>query len=523
MIQAICWTLVHSLWQGLLFAMATGVVMLLTRRASAAVRYNILCGLLIVFLVVCAGTFVYEWGATGKDVAPGALVVVGGARELTMALASYCSEHAAPIVWVWLFVFAVKTLRMLGSLLYTQRIRHYGISAAPAGWQQKVDELSRQLGISKAVKLVESKIVRMPLVAGHLRPMIFMPLGLLTGMPETEIEAVLLHELAHIRRNDYLINFLQHVAGNLLFFNPGFLWMSALLRDERENCCDDVAIARTQDRVQFVRALISFKEYDLGRSKLATAFPARKNQLLKRVARIAHNTNKTLDTAEKIFLVMSFAVVLLLVAATDRSRGAGTALGAQMPGGKYRVIVGAPAVTPGHEETIHGALMEDVGRTVLNRKKVMGKPVRKISTGQAEMILTRETQVQEFEADQQREKELADQDIKNKEQAERDAQQVIRDREQAERDKEQAERDRHQAELDAQQAIRDKLQAERDAQQARRDFQQANLDRQQAAKDAMRANVVQPKEPHQARDAVQTTDAHRATYAVQARDTHREY
>ena len=453
--------------------------MLVTRRASAAVRYNILCGLLILFLVICAGTFVYEWGATGEDVAPGALVVVGGARELTMALASYCSEHAAPIVWVWLFVFVVKTLRMMGSLLYTQRIRHYGISTAPADWQQKVDELGRQLGIRKAVKLVESRIVKMPLVTGHWRPMIFMPLGLLTGLPEGEIAAVLLHELAHIRRNDYFINFLQHVAGNLLFFNPGFLWMSALLREERENCCDDIAIARTRDKVQFVRALISFKEYDLGRSRLATAFPARRNQLLKRVARIAHNTNKTLDTAEKIFLVMSFAVVSLLVMATDRSRVAGAALGAQIPGGKYTVIAGAPAITPGREGTIHE---EELAGFVVNKKK----PVRRSVSRQAEMIISREIQVQKFEADQQQEKELADQDVKNKEQAERDAQQVIRDREQAERDKEQAERDRHQAELDAQQAIRGKLQAERDVQQAKRDFQQANLDRQQAAKDAHR-------------------------------------
>jgi beta-lactamase regulating signal transducer with metallopeptidase domain len=418
-------------------------------------------------------------------------------------LASYCSEHAAPIVWIWLFVFMVKSLRMLGSLLYTQRLRHYGISAAPADWQRKVDELSRQLGIGKAVKLVESTIVKMPLVTGHWRPMIFMPLGLLTGLPEGEIEAVLLHELAHIRRNDYLINFLQHIAGALLFFNPGFLWMSALLKDERENCCDDVAIGWTQDRAQFVRALISFKAYNLGMSQLATAFPARKNQLLKRVSRIAHNTNKTLDTTEKIFLMMSFAVVSLLAAATDRSPA--PALAAQMPRGTYRVIVGTPAVVPGREAAIdEKEPVEEVERLMVNKKK----PVRKIISRQAEMILARKMQVEKFEADRQQRRELADEDIKNKEQADRDAQQVIRDREQAERDKEQAERDMHQARLDAQQAIRDQLQAERDA-------QQAFLDRQQAAKDAFRVNAVQSKEPRQA------TATRRARYAEQVTDIHR--
>ncbi|MDO6434998.1 M56 family metallopeptidase [Flavitalea sp. BT771] len=509
MIQAICWTLVHSLWQGLLFAMATGVVMLLTQRSSAAIRYNIMCGLFLLFLLACAGTFLYERGVTGEAVAPGAVVFVGGAREWTVALAGYCSEHAVPIVWAWLFVFMVKSLRMLGSLLYTQRLRHYGISAAPAGWQQKVEDLSRQLGIRKVVKLVESRIVKMPLVAGHWRPVIFMPLGLLTGLPEGEIEAVLLHELAHIRRNDYLINFLQHVAGNLLFFNPGFLWMSALLRDERENCCDDIAIACTRDRVQFIRALIDFKEYDLRMAQLATAFPARKSQLLRRVSRIAHNTNKTLDTTEKIFLVMSFAVVSLLVAAADRSPG--RALAAQMPRGTNRVIVGTPAAVPGHEVTIdEKEPAEEMERRAVNKKR----PVRKTIPLQAAVIVARETQVQQLDEDRQQARDQAARDaeqiVMNKAQAERDAQQAIRDREQAERDKAQADRDQHQAELDAEQAIRDKLQAERDV-------HQAMLDRQQAAKDAAGVNPVQPKAPHQA------TSARRATYAEQVTDTHRGY
>src|SRR5882757_728184 len=161
MIQAIWWTLVHSLWQGLLFAMATGLVMLLTRRASATVRYNILCGLFFLFLGVCACTFLYEWSVAGKVVGDGMILSVQGSKGLIVEwigiLGRYCSDHAVLIVWTWLFVFAVKSLRMMGGFLYTQRIRHYGVSAAPAGWQQKVNDLCRQLGIGRAVKLVESR------------------------------------------------------------------------------------------------------------------------------------------------------------------------------------------------------------------------------------------------------------------------------------------------------------------------------------------------------------------------------
>lgn len=408
MIQAICWTLVHSLWQGLLFAMAAGVVLLLTRRARAAVRYSILCGLFFLFLAVCAGTLVYELsgGAVGESRVGRGVFAGGWMAGWIGALGRYCSDHALLIVWVWLFVFSIRSLRMLGSLLYTQRIRHYGISPAPADWQKKVDELSRQLGIRRAVKLVESRIVKMPLVTGHWRPMIFIPLGLLTGLPAGEIEAVLLHELAHIRRNDWLVNFLQHIADNLLFFNPGFLWISALLREERENCCDDIAIERTHDRIQFVRALINFKEHDLRMTKLANTFPAGRDQLLKRVTRIAHNTNKTLDPAEKVFLVVSCVLVVLLMIATSA----------------------APISTHRQEEFIRQE-KEDI-----------------------------------------RSKMALEQAVKNKKQAEEDMEKTARDRAQADRDRLQAGKDEQQAILDKlqaenseRQALLDKFRADRDA------------------------------------------------------------
>ena len=121
----------------------------------------------------------------------------------------------------------------------------------------------RQLDIRRRVKLVESVLVRAPMVIGQLRPIIYIPLGLINHLPASEMEAVLLHELAHIRRYDYVVNMVQQVAECLLFFNPGFLWISSLLREERENCCDDIAIAHTRDRVEFVRALVRFKEHSL--------------------------------------------------------------------------------------------------------------------------------------------------------------------------------------------------------------------------------------------------------------------
>ncbi|MBN8855076.1 MAG: hypothetical protein BGO55_25295 [Sphingobacteriales bacterium 50-39] len=462
MIQAICWTLVHSLWQGLFFALITGGVMVLTRQASAVMRYNIICILFFLFLAVCAGTFLYE--LTSASPGNGTVIAAAdGAGRMTAwidALGRYCSEHAVLIVWGWLFIFTIKSLHMIGGYLYSQRVRHYGISAAPGDWQERVDRLCRQMGIRQAVRLVESQIVKMPLVIGHLRPMILMPLGLITGLPEEEIEAVILHELAHIRRNDYIVNFIQNVAVNFFFFNPGLLWMSSLLREEREHCCDDIAIARTHDRAGFIRALISFKEHDLRLAGVANAFPGKRNQLVKRAMRIAQSTNKTLDPIEKIFLGISFILITLLVAATSGKNSPSPVKVAQIPGGKYRFFVDtptrriqAPELPPPPKVT---AKVERAGQDGESGHETIEMPEAASEEAQAKMAM-----------------DAAVQDIRDKQQAELDARQAMRDKEQRQLDKEQAARDEAQAIRNKEQAIRDKEQAIRDRKQAERDEQQA--------------------------------------------------
>ena len=314
--------LIHSLWQGLLFSVATGLVMLRTKKMSAALRYNLLTGLFLLFLAGCGGTFLYEWRLSGQAGPVGlskeAAVSGGSVTSFIGTLNAYFSDHASLIVLGWFLIFFSKCIRMTGSLLYTRRIRHYGTSEAPAGWNETIEHFCRQLGITKKVELMQSRLVKMPLVAGHWKPIILIPLGLLTQLPEGEIEAMLLHELAHIRRNDYLVNIVQHIAENIFFFNPGLLWISALLREEREHCCDDMAIARTNNKIQFIQALINFKEHDLRAAGLANAFPARQNQLVHRVMRIAQNKNKTLNPGEKIFLLGSLLVVAFLLFAGGR-------------------------------------------------------------------------------------------------------------------------------------------------------------------------------------------------------------
>jgi bla regulator protein BlaR1 len=218
-------------------------------------------------------------------------------------------------VAIWFIVLSAHCIRLLANIGYMQRIRHYKTHNPSAYWKQKVSELAERLQIKKQVQLLESEIVKVPMIAGIFKPIILFPFSLLSQLPQDQVEAVLLHELAHIKRKDYLVNLLQSFGGIFFFFNPGVIWISSLIRDERENCCDDIAIGETKRKKEFIHALVSFQEYNMAGSVYTTAFPGRKNHLLNRVKRIITNNNKTLNNMEKISLSTGLVIISFIAIA----------------------------------------------------------------------------------------------------------------------------------------------------------------------------------------------------------------
>ena len=331
--RAVCWTLIHSLWQGLILAALAGLLVLFTRKSVAAFRYNMLAVLFFVFMGVVAGTFVLELNrtvpgnntvdinravqtgqVTGQLLLPGDPTIETYQEEGYIArFTGYFNQHASLVVAIWFLIFLAKAVKLMSGLVYIQRIKHHKVHAPDASWTGRVKELAHILGVKMPVRLLESELVKVPLVAGFLKPIILVPIGLLANLPAGQVEAILLHELAHIRRRDFLVNLVQSFAEILFFFNPAVLWLSSLLREEREHCCDDMAIAVTQSKTGYVHALVSFQEYQLGNAPAYTmAFPGKKDHLLNRVKRIINNSNKTLDRAEKSFLVLCCSLICIL-------------------------------------------------------------------------------------------------------------------------------------------------------------------------------------------------------------------
>jgi beta-lactamase regulating signal transducer with metallopeptidase domain len=335
-LRGVCWSVLLSLWLGLIVALVAGIIMVLSKKAHSALRYNLLCSLVILFLAVSGYTFyrqlhitvAEEPGINNINPATG-IKAAGGIAPLTapqnashilqngiVSLEQYFNTHASLVVITWFIIFLARFVKVLSGLVYAQWIRHYQTSPAPPEWRRRLAQLLDKLQIKRSVSLLESAIVKIPVVVGVLKPVILVPLGMLAQLSPGQVESILIHELAHIRRRDYLFNLVQHLVDTVFFFNPALIWVSSLIRGERENCCDDIAIRETRSRRQFVEALVSFHEYTRSVQGYALYFAAKENQVVQRVKRIVNRKNHSLNAGERVLLMgglMAFSVAFITI------------------------------------------------------------------------------------------------------------------------------------------------------------------------------------------------------------------
>lgn len=313
-LQAICRTFLHSLWQGMIAAVLAGLVLLFTRHATARARYNMLGGILLLSLLAAGFTFYLEIASSQATTVSDNTYIIAAAPSAIPSVAQpvdillqYMNAHAGLIMLVWLIVFMFKCCRLMGGFYHIRRIRQEAKPAA-GRWNEQVLHLSRRLGIAKTVTLFETGIVKIPFTLGFLKPCIYIPLGLLAQLPADQVETILLHELAHIRRKDYIVNILQNFSDTIFFFNPAMLWISALLREEREACCDDIVIAHTPQQTSYIYALVAFQEKAAG-IQLGVALQGKQQHLLNRVKRLMTRENKKLSIMERSILMLSILAI----------------------------------------------------------------------------------------------------------------------------------------------------------------------------------------------------------------------
>jgi bla regulator protein blaR1 len=220
--QALCWTLIHSLWQGLLLAIIGGTVILATKRSSSVVRYNSLSVLFLLFVLVACFTFsrqlqlssinnyvnVHAFKNTEQflTVNSNSTADVVAQKTNLEIFVNYFNEHASLVVTIWFIILSAQFIKLIANAGYVQRIKHYKTHAPTQYWKRRMQELAEQLQIKQRVLLLQSEIVKVPVMVGFLKPLILFPFSMMMQLPQEQVEAVLLHELAHIRRKDYFVN-----------------------------------------------------------------------------------------------------------------------------------------------------------------------------------------------------------------------------------------------------------------------------------------------------------------------------
>jgi len=304
--QALGWTLLHALWQGTLIALVIAVLLSLMHRHSATIRYQVASAGLVVLLLISALTFYKLYNPAGAIASAPVVADAETTRQVNLPHAAiqsvdwwekagrqgqtYFNEHLPAVVTLWLLGMLLMGLRVLGGWVYVQRLRSYRTRVVPEVWHQKTRELSQKLDISQLVGLAESAMVQVPMVIGHIRPLILLPLGTLTGLSSAQVEAILAHELAHVYRRDYFFNLLQSLVETLFFFHPAVWWLSDCIRTEREHACDDLALALCGDSLTYVYALTNLEELirqkNLSAPSLSMAFSGRRRSLLSRITRL---------------------------------------------------------------------------------------------------------------------------------------------------------------------------------------------------------------------------------------------
>jgi beta-lactamase regulating signal transducer with metallopeptidase domain len=269
--------------------------------------------------ITAAATPVTATAAPASPTRPLPLALLDAYRRTTIAI-----EQMLPLlVTLWIAGLCFCAVRLLGGLAVVARVKRYQTSPASNEWQQRLAALARRMHVRgrDAISLHVSANIRTAAVIGWLRPVILVPASALTGLAPQQMEAVLAHELAHIRRHDYLVNLLQSVVETLFFYHPAVWYLSARVRTEREHCCDDDAVAVVGDPVTYAGALTDLEMLRQGAPALAMA--ANGGSLLRRIERLLSPRSEAAPSWSTATGLLTLGVVFAVLATAHGSIAAG--------------------------------------------------------------------------------------------------------------------------------------------------------------------------------------------------------
>jgi beta-lactamase regulating signal transducer with metallopeptidase domain/beta-lactamase class D len=301
LIHQIGWSLIHSLWQDALIGLVLAAVLNLLSRAKPQSRYFIACVALAAMIILpVVTTYVLHTRQTEPldmvvDDDSAAVMSVDSSFDKTSRIENERIASTQKINWInrtitetwntservekflpwlillWLIGVVIHAIKLGGGLFCAANLRKLPVNVSNPKLYDLVNEITSRLSIKRKIKICESSLINVPMTVGWIYPLILIPPSSLFGLTPFQLQTIITHELIHIKRYDFLINFLQSVTETLLFYHPAVFWTSRKIREEREYVCDDLTLALCNDSVGYARALTKVARFQRQTEQLAVA------------------------------------------------------------------------------------------------------------------------------------------------------------------------------------------------------------------------------------------------------------
>ena len=320
-LQSLGWAIANSLWQAAALWIAYHIINGAYKNASAKFKNNLSTVLLsAVFVWFCITLFSKYFAVenfASKD-------AIGFYEVNNIDATSSFNWHelinkftgVLPYLSVaYLLLLIFLSLRLINIYRFTHFIKFNGLQKPDVEWKLFTEKVARHMGITRKIRLWVSHHIDVPATIGFIKPVILIPLASINRLSEDQLEAIILHELSHIKRNDYLINLFISLIETILFFNPFVVLLARIIKRERENCCDDFVIQYQYDRYDYASALLSLEQSRNIDLRLAIGATSGKKQLMLRIKRIMEiNSNTNFNYGQKLLALLLITGVFCSVA-----------------------------------------------------------------------------------------------------------------------------------------------------------------------------------------------------------------
>ncbi|MBN1953378.1 MAG: pentapeptide repeat-containing protein [Bacteroidales bacterium] len=347
LVHAIGWTLIHSIWQISIWAILAAAILLLTHRKNANIRYGLLASVFLGICITSSVTFKKQYTKTGLVTETAALTPETSpsaenshlpeashpaitstdtqqhtpkqhksARKLSLHwFQDYFDQHLPAIVTLWLLGFLLFFLRYAGSIAWIMRLKHTS-EIITKEYEEVLYKYCRKMKLRRLVEIGKSIRIKSPMVIGHFKPIIIFPVQILSGLSYEQFESILLHELAHVKRSDFLINLVQSFIEIIFFYHPAIWWLSASIGTEREHACDDLAIQGGVDADQMAETLARLAEVFSKVPQYSQAFSGNQHKVKNRIHRLIFTEKMKTNLSQKVVLGLAIIVAALVLSFT---------------------------------------------------------------------------------------------------------------------------------------------------------------------------------------------------------------